>query len=74
MYPNLKAEFARKNLTLADVVAELRKKGMKMTIGTLSTKMNKKNKKLTFSFDEAVALKQILNTDLPLEELFEEAR
>ena len=73
MYPNLKAEFARNNFTLANVVTELEKKGIKMTVGTLSMKMNKKNKKLTFSFDEAVALKQILNTDLPLEDLFEEA-
>lgn len=73
MYPNLKAEFARKNLTLEKVIAELEKRGIKMTLSTLSLKMNKKNKTYSFTFNEAKALKEIVETDMSLEELFEEA-
>ena len=73
MYPNLKAEFARKGLTLENVVNELGSRGVNMTVATLSLKMNKKNKKVSFTFDEAKAIKSILGVDIPLEELFEEA-
>ena len=73
MYPNLKAEFARKGLTLENVVNELGSRGVNMTVATLSLKMNKKNKKFSFTFDEAKAIKSILGVDIPLEELFEEA-
>ena len=73
MFPNLKAEFARKGLTLEKVVNELEKLGVGMTVPTLSLKMNKKNKKAGFTLDEAVALKKIVGSDMPLEELFEEA-
>lgn len=70
MYPNVRAEMARKNLTQSDVVNELRKRGFSMVVPTFSAKMNKK---FNFTFKEAVAIKEILGTDLPLEELFEEA-
>lgn len=70
MFPNLKAEIARKNLTLADVVKELRKRGFRMTVATLSQKLNKK---FEFTLKEAKALKEILGVDITLEELFEEA-
>lgn len=73
MYPNLKAEFARKGLTLEKIVDELNKRGIKMTVPTLSLKMNKKNKTFSFTFNEAKALKEIVGTNLPLEVLFEEA-
>lgn len=71
MFPNLKAEIARKNLTLADIVKELRKRGFKTTVSTLSQKLNRKYE---FTVKEAKALKAILGTDLPIDELFEEAQ
>ena len=71
MYPNLNAELARKNLTLEKIVAELNARGISMTIATLS---QKKNGKFQFSLKEAKAIKEITGTDIPLEELFEEAR
>lgn len=70
MYPNLKAEIARKNLTLKDIKNELHKRGFKMTIATLSQKLTGKAK-LTLA--EAKALKEITGATIPLEELFEEA-
>lgn len=71
MYPNLNAELARKNLTLENVVDELRKRGIYRTIATLSLK---KNGRYPFTLNEAKALKAIVGTDLPLEVLFEEAK
>jgi hypothetical protein len=71
MYPNIRAEIARKNLTLADIVKELRKRGFRMTVPTLSQKLNKK---FEFTLKEAKALKEILGTDIPIDELFEEAQ
>ena len=73
MYGNLKAEFARKGLTLEKVVAELSKRDIKMRVATLSMKLNKQNKKFDFTLNEAVALKSILGVDTPIEELFKEA-
>lgn len=70
MFPNLNAEFARKNLTLEKAVEELDKLGFTMKVPTLSLK---KNGKYPFTLNEAKALKKILGTDLPLEVLFEEA-
>lgn len=71
MYPNLNAEFARKNLTLEKIVEELKKRGIRMTIATLS---QKKNGKYPITLNEAKALKDITGANIPLEELFEEAR
>lgn len=70
MLINLKAEMARKNLTLKAIVNELHTRGFTMTIATLCNKLNGKSQ---FTFKEAKALKEILNVDIPLEELFEEA-
>lgn len=64
MYPNVRAEFARRGLTL-EVVSEK----LNISISTLSLKMNKGG----FTLKEAKQIKEILNTDIPLEELFEEA-
>ena len=69
MFNNLNAEIGRKNLTLKSIVKELRKRGFKTTIPTLSNKLNGKTK---ISFKEAKAIKEILNVDIPLEELFAE--
>lgn len=71
MYPNLKAEFARRNWTLAQVVEKMKAKNedMSMTIGTLSGKMRGL---YPFTYNEAVFIKnEILETDLPLEVLME---
>ena len=70
MYPNVRAEFARKNLTLEKAVEALKGLGFSMTIATLSQKLNGK---YPITFDEAKAIKKITGTDIPLEELFEEA-
>ena len=71
MYPNLRAEIARNNFTLGDIVRELRKRGFKMTEPTLCNKLKRKT---GFTFKEAKAIKDVLNTSVPLEELFEEAK
>lgn len=71
MYPNLKAEFARRNLTLERIVEKMKSKDEEkaMSIGTLSGKMRGQ---YPFTYDEAVFIKNdILETDIPLEELFE---
>ena len=64
VYPNLKAEMARKGLTV---------EGLSLVSGisfsTLSSKLNGK-RKMTYS--EAVKIKQALNVDIPLEVLFTE--
>jgi hypothetical protein len=65
-YPNLKAEIARKGLTLVKILEDGR---IKCTKGTLSLKINGK---YPFTFAEAVALKAIIGSELPLEELFQE--
>lgn len=63
MYPNLRAEFARKNMTF-QIVAD----ALGITVGTLSVKYNGK---FGFTLDEAVAIKKLLDVDMPLEVLFE---
>lgn len=68
-YPNLKAELARKNITLEKLSQALEKRGIKKTIQTLS---NRINGKCTFTLDEAKAIKEILETDIPIDTLFEE--
>jgi len=70
MYPNLKAEIARNNLTLEKMVNALAEIGHTMTISTLSLKLNGK---YPITLNEAKALKQIVGTDIPLDTLFEEA-
>lgn len=64
MYKNVKAEFARKGLTLEVVAKELG-----VTVSTLSQKMNGK---YPFTLNEAKAIKKVLEVDIPLEILFEE--
>ena len=67
MYPEVRAEMARKNITLASIAKDPR---IDCTVSTLSQKFKGKYPIL---FREAVAVKDILNSDLPLEELFKEA-
>ena len=66
MYPNLNAEIARKNLTNAQLAKVL---GL-----TSSTVSQKRNGLFDFTLKEAKALKHFLKVNIPLEELFEEAR
>lgn len=70
MFPNFRGEMARRNLTQKDIINELHKRGFKMTVPTLSQKLNKK---FELTLKEAKALKEIVGTDMTLEELFEEA-
>lgn len=62
MYPNLRAEMARRKVSqthLADVIG--------VRIGTMSKKIAGHS---SFTLDEANAIKAELNTELTLEELF----
>jgi len=68
MYPNFRAECARKKLTLEKIVEELRKRGYKISVSHLSQKLTGK---YPISLTEAKDLKEIVETDLTLEELFE---
>lgn len=67
MFPNIRAEMARKGLTQADIVSALQKRGFTMVVPTFSAKLNDKYE---FTFAEAVAIKDILGVEMPLEELF----
>lgn len=70
MYSNLRAEIARKNLTLEKIVERLKERGFNTSISMLSQKLNGKYE---IYLKEAKALKEIVETDLPLDVLFEEA-
>lgn len=64
VYPNIKAEMARKNLTVEGLSLV---SGIKFS--TLSAKLNGKR---DLTYPEAVKIKQALNVDIPLETLFVE--
>lgn len=66
MYPTLNAELARKDVTLTQLAKVL---GLSVT-----TVSQKKNGLYDFTLKEAKAIKHFLKLDMPLEELFEEAR
>jgi transcriptional regulator with XRE-family HTH domain len=66
MYPNLNAELARKDIKLEQLARVLG-----LSVGTVS---QKKNGLYDFTLKEAKAIKHFLQVDIPLEELFEEAR
>lgn len=70
MYSNLRAEIARKNLTLEKIVERLKERGFNISVSMLSQKLNGKYE---IYLKEAKALKEIVETDLPLDVLFEEA-
>ena len=65
MYRTAKSEMMRRGLTLGDV-APL----MDISVGTLSLKLNGK---YPITLSEAKQFKEIVKSDLPLEELFEVA-
>jgi plasmid maintenance system antidote protein VapI len=64
MYRNVKAEMARRGITLGMLADQL-----KFTLATVSNKLNGKQ---PLTFNEAKQIKSILGVDMPLEELFEE--
>lgn len=64
MYPNLKAELARRDITLAKLAEELG-----ITVPTLSLKLNGK---YPLTWDEAVKIKRFIGVDIPIETLFSE--
>ena len=70
MYGNLRAEIARKGFTIEKLVDEMKKRGFNLTMSMLSQKLNGKYE---IYLKEAKALKEIVETDLPLDILFEEA-
>jgi len=65
MYPNLKAELGRRGVTTTKLAEVL-----DVTIPTMSMKMNGKT---PITLKEAKMIKDYLETDVPLEVLFEEA-
>lgn len=65
MYPNLNAEMARHNITRGELGESIG-----WAPSTTSLKLNGKTE---ISLNEAKEIKKIVKTELPLEELFEEA-
>jgi hypothetical protein len=67
MYPEVRAEMARKKISL-DIIAN----GLECTVSTASLKLNGK---APITLKEAVKIKSIVGSELPIEELFKtEAR
>lgn len=64
MYPELRAEMARKNITVTMIATDPR---INRTVGTMSMKLSGKADLL---FREAVIIKEIVKSELPLEILF----
>lgn len=62
MYINLEAELRRKNIRRKDLAEKLH-----LTIGTVSQKLNGKS---PITLDEAKDIKNMLDVNIPLEELF----
>lgn len=69
MYKTLRAEMRRCGLTQKDIRDILEARGIKICLATLSLKMTGNR---PFLFREAVAIKDILRSELPLEVLFGE--
>ena len=65
MYPNLKAELARRNITYEMLADKLN-----ISVSSVCLKLNGKS---PITLIEAKQIKKIVNTDLPIEKLFEEA-
>ncbi|AQW23457.1 helix-turn-helix transcriptional regulator [Clostridium perfringens] len=63
MYNNLEAELRRKKILRKDLA-----KNLDLTIGTISQKLNGK---APITLTEALAIKDFLNVDIPLEKLFD---
>ena len=68
MYPNFYAEYARNGLTLEKLADEMKKRGCKRTVPTISYKLNGK---YPLTLDEAKILQLIVAPHIPIEILFE---
>ena len=66
MYSNVKAELARRNLTIVDL--------SNMTGIRYQTLVDKINGKFPMTLDEAKKIKEALGVDIPMEELFKRAK
>ncbi len=64
MYPEVRADMARKNITLAMIAEDPR---VDCTVSTVSLKLQGK---APLTLNEAKAIKAILKSTLPIEELF----
>ena len=67
MYPNIRAELARQRITQAELAEKLKKNNHPLSLSQLSMKLNGK---YDFTFPEAVAIRDILCPEMPLEEMF----
>ena len=65
MYPNLKAELARVNMSMKDL-----SKAIDMPYSTLVDKISGRSE---FTFQEAVDIRKAIGVDIPLDELFKKA-
>ena len=63
MYSNVKAELARRNMTVVDLAA--------LTGIRYQTLNDKLNGKFKLTLDEAKKIKEALGVDIPIEQLFE---
>ena len=63
MYRNLEAEIARAGMNNTELA-----KAIGVNVGSMSLKLNGHR---PFSLKQAIAIKQTLKTELPIEELFE---
>lgn len=66
IYPVLKGEMSKRKITLAMIAVDPR---VDCTVSTLSQKLNGK---YPLTFEEATAIKEIVQSELPLEDLFQE--
>lgn len=68
MFPNLKAEMARENITVRKLHEMLNENGVKISLSQLSVKLSGK---YDLTLPEAEAIRTVLNVNIPLNVLFE---
>ena len=69
MFPNFNAEYARRGFTLDKLAEEMKRRGCKRTVSTLSQKLNGK---YTLTLTEAKILRDIVAPEMSIDELFDE--
>ena len=69
MFPNFNAEYARRGFTLDKLAEEMKRRGCKRTVSTLSRKLNGK---YTLTLTEAKILRDIVAPEMSIDELFDE--
>lgn len=68
MFPNLRAEMARRKMTIRDLHERMAENGYKISLSQLSQKISGKYE---FTLEEAEAVRGAVGTDLMLDVLFE---